>query len=41
MEKKLETTIMGLYRDYIGYILGFYRDNGKETGNYCLGMFGV
>ena len=27
MEKKMETSIMGLYRDYIGYILGFYRDD--------------
>ena len=25
---------MGLYRDYIGYILGLYGDNGKENGNY-------
>ena len=25
MEKKMETTIMGLYRDYIGYVLGMYR----------------
>ena len=24
----------GVYRDYIGYILGFYRDNGTENGNY-------
>ena len=24
-EKKMETTIMGLYRDYIGYVLGLYR----------------
>ena len=21
-----------------GYILGLYRDNGKENGNYCLGF---
>ena len=37
MEKKMETTIMG-YIGIIGYILGFilglYRDNGKENGNY-------
>ena len=32
MEKKMQTTIMGLYRDYIGYILGLYWDNGKENG---------
>ena len=28
----------GKYRGYIGvigYILGFYRDNGKENGNFC------
>ena len=32
MEKKMETTIMGLYRVYgLGY-----RDNGKENGNYCI-----
>ena len=30
MEKKMETTIMGLYRDYIGYVLGLHRDNGKN-----------
>ena len=29
MEKKMETTIMGLYRDDM-VILGFYRDNGRE-----------
>ena len=26
----------GLYRDYIGYILGIYRDNGKANGSYGL-----
>ena len=36
IEKKMETTIMGLYRDYIGYILGLYWDNGKENGNYYI-----
>ena len=30
MEKKLETTILGLYRGY--------RDNGKENGNYYNGV---
>ena len=25
-----------LYSGYIGVILGLYRDNGKENGNYCL-----
>ena len=41
MERNMETTGMigleGLYRGYIriiGYILGSYRDNGKENGNY-------
>ena len=32
----METT-QGLYRGYIGMtgcILGLYRDNGKENGNY-------
>ena len=29
MEKNMETTI-----GIIGYILGFYWDNGKENGNY-------
>ena len=33
MEKNMETTKMG----YIGYILGLYRDNGKENGDYHLG----
>ena len=28
----------GLYRGYIGVVLGLYRDNGKENGNYCLGF---
>ena len=26
----------GIYRTYIGDIKGLYRDNGKETRNYCL-----
>ena len=35
MEKKMETTTMGLYRDYNRvYILGLYWDNGEENGNY-------
>ena len=37
----METTIMGLYRGYIGIIgsiLGLYRVNGKENGNYYLGF---
>ena len=29
----MEATIMG-YKGTIGYILGLYRDNGKEYGNY-------
>ena len=32
---------MGLYWDYIGVILGLYRDNGKENGNYYLGFLGI
>ena len=33
----METTIMG----FIGCILGLYRDNGKENGNYfsILGLY--
>ena len=30
----METTT--LYRDFIGDILGLYRDNGKENGNYYI-----
>ena len=30
----METTIMGLYRGYIGVLSGLYWDNGKENGNY-------
>ena len=26
------------YREYWGIILGLYRDNGKENGNYYLGF---
>ena len=26
----------GRYRDYVGVILGFYGDNGKENGNYYI-----
>ena len=33
MENKMETTIMG----FIGYMMGLYRDNGKENGNYYNG----
>ena len=29
-----DSTIVGLYRDYIRVILALYRDNGKENGNY-------
>ena len=35
----METTIMG-YIGIIGYILGFYRDNGKENGNYYSNFWG-
>ena len=34
MAKTMEATVMG----YIGYILGLYRDNGKENGSYYLGF---
>ena len=27
------------YWEYIGGILGLYRDNGKENGNYYNGVF--
>ena len=37
MEKKMETTIMGL-AGILGYILGFYRDRGIEDGN-CYSWF--
>ena len=35
MEKKMETTIVQL-----GIILRIYGDNGKENGNYYLGLWG-
>ena len=28
----------GVYGDYIRVTLGLYRDNGKENGNYYLGL---
>ena len=34
----METTIMGYIGIIIGYILGLYRDNGKENGNNYLGF---
>ena len=45
MEKNMETIgiigiIQRLYWDNIGVILGLYRDNGKENGNYY-SMLGV
>ena len=36
MEKKIEATIWGLYRDYIGVIWGLYWDNGKENGSFSM-----
>ena len=33
----MEATIMG-YKGIIGNILGLYRDNGKENGNYHNGL---
>ena len=40
MEKKMETLgpFKGRYEDYIGVILGLYRNNGKENRNYYLGF---
>ena len=32
----LLTTGPQWYRDYMGLILGLYRDNGKENGNYYI-----
>ena len=29
--------LYGVYRGYIGYILGLYWDNGKENGSYYEG----
>ena len=34
MEKKMEATTMGYIGIILRYILGLYRDNGKENGNY-------
>ena len=33
--------LKGLYRDYVGFILGYYWENGKEHGNYysILGLY--
>ena len=42
VEKKMETTIMGLYRvEGLGYLLGLYRDNEKEHGNYIMRLYRV
>ena len=38
MDKKMETTIMGYIGAIQGYI-GFYRDNGNESGNYDNGIY--
>ena len=36
----METTIIyGLYRGYIWIMLGLYKDNGKENGNYYDGLY--
>ena len=34
----METTIMG-YIGIIGYILGYYWDNGRENGKYYNGLY--
>ena len=36
MEKKMETT--GIIGVIWGYVLGLYRDNGRENGNYYTGF---
>ena len=41
MEKKMETTMMGyiyIYWGNIRVLLGLYRDNGEENGNYTKGI---
>ena len=41
MEKKMENemeTLGPFLKGYIWVILGSYCDNGKENGNYCLGL---
>ena len=39
MEKNMETIIVGYIGILLGYILGLYRDNGKENGNYYNGLY--
>ena len=34
IEKKMKTTITGLYRKLLYAILGLYKDNEAENGNY-------
>ena len=38
MENENGNPLKGRYRGYIGVILGLYRDNGKEHGNYYNGV---
>ena len=38
MQKKMETAIMRRI-GIIGHILGLYRENGKENGNYYNGLY--
>ena len=33
--------ILGFYGDYRVYILGLYWDNGKENGDYYIGLYKV
>ena len=34
----METTIMRYIGIILGFVLGLYRDNGKENGHYYLGL---
>ena len=34
MEKTMETTMMGFYTVFSGFMGGYNQDNGRENGNY-------
>ena len=38
VKQYLPRVILGLYRGYIGVMLGLYRGNGRENGNYYYGL---
>ena len=38
MENDMETGVYGLGHSEFRVILGLYRNNGKENGNYYLGL---